>query len=912
MKIITARGHWLFLIFFLFSFQTVFGADDVIEIQSIIAGDSYSDATVSPYHLISMEGVDPNPPSNLATTTYGIVGWNCWHTSGNDNSKAWLLLDIGKALPVSKMYIWNMNQRTEFSDRDIKDITVIYSVDSTDGENGEWDTLGDFVVPQGPGTGKPCKAQLCIDVNETVRFVKIQAKSSYGSQYWGLGKIMLVQDHSITGDEHIVDLKLLYYKLLKYHFYDYTHASWTEFERALTATKSFIEASYHDAEAIDEAIANLQKAESGLVKKENIALGATATASSVYAVGYEAKHCVDGNFLTRWASAAITPSKPLYLKIDLGQVKSFNQISVFETQAYSGRVDKMVISVSQDDTTWDNWCEKRAKYAYTSIVSNEVSARYIKIEYQDCAPEGINIDEVMVFNDPSAEESESPAPWREAEKSWITQESGTTPNAYQKRKANLKYGMFIHYGINTFLGEEWTDGSHPASDYHPDLSTLDPESWVKAAYEGGMNFVILVAKHHEGFAMWNTSVGNYNINVTGREGDKRDIVKEVSDACRKYGIKFGLYYSAWDRNWDMNNTQESTGLDRVELCQKYNDFALAQITELMDGRYGEISEFWIDGPWGKSNKAWEFSRMYNTVKTLQPTCQMAVNSTITGINPDQLQGGEELSYFPSDFRLQDPLFTRPGANADPKIYKYDGKEYYLPFEATICMNNTWFWNKKNNAADVLPPDKVKAAYEHMVEQENTLVVNLAPGKNGLFNDYDVKGLYEAARMLGIARGDARADKGNGECAVRVDFVTDRGFVASPTQYVYGKKGNAFTVHAKDLSTDGYLFTGENERVTGKFAKSETLVRFVYEDKGYLPTGIGANPISSHVQLQGDSLRISGENACEVSIYTTDGMNLVYKKLEPGVHFIDVNDLQGLYIVDVKDQHTSVSSKLLIP
>ena len=110
-----------------------------------------------------------------------------------------------------------------------------------------------------------------------------------------------------------------------------------------------------------------------------------------------------------------------------------------------------------------------------------------------------------------------------------------------------------------------------------------------------MNFVVLVAKHHEGFATWNTSVGTYNINHTGREGDKRDIVKEVSDACRKYGIKFGLYYSAWDRNWDLNNTQESTGLDRVELCQKYNDFALAQITELMDGRYGEISEFWIDG-----------------------------------------------------------------------------------------------------------------------------------------------------------------------------------------------------------------------------------------------------------------------------------------------------------------------------
>ena len=88
----------------------------------------------------------------------------------------------------------------------------------------------------------------------------------------------------------------------------------------------------------------------------------------------------------------------------------------------------------------------------------------------------------MVFNDLSAEGTGEPIPWRDGDASWIRQEPGTTPDTYQIRKANLKYGMFIHYGINTFLGEEWTDGSHPASDYHPDLSTLDPESWVKAAY----------------------------------------------------------------------------------------------------------------------------------------------------------------------------------------------------------------------------------------------------------------------------------------------------------------------------------------------------------------------------------------------------------------------------------------------
>lgn len=911
MKSITTWGQWLFLFLSLCSVESVFGADDVIEIQTVIAGDTYPDASVSSLNLISMDGVDPNPPTDLATTTYAIPGWNCWHTSGNDNSKAWLLLDIGKTLPVANMYIWNMNQYSN-KDRDVKDITVTYSSDSSDGENGTWHTLGDYVIPQGPGNGSPCTPQSCIDISKTVRFVKIQAKSSYGSPYWGLGKIMLTQDHSATGGQDIVELKLLYKKVIGYHFYEYTNTSWKALDKEARVAKDLIDTASPDVAAIKAAIGNLQKAVDALVKKGNLALGAVATASSFYAAGYEAKNLVDGTFSKRWASTGIDASTSLYFTIDLGSVKSFNQISVFETPAYCGRIDKMTISVSQDNATWNEWCEKTAKYAYVSAVAKEVSARYIKISFDDCSPEGINVDEVMVFNDLSAEESEAPIPWRKEDTSWIKQEPGTVSNAYQIRKANLKYGMFIHYGINTFLGQEWTDGSHPASSYHPGLSTLDPESWVKAAYEGGMNFVVLVAKHHEGFAMWNTAVGDYNINHTGRDGDKRDIVKEVADACRKYGIKLGLYYSAWDRNWDMNHTQESTGLDRVELCQKYNDFALAQITELMDGRYGEISEFWIDGAWVKSNQAWEFSRMYNTVKSLQPTCQMAVNLTIKGINPDQTKGGEELFYFPSDFRLHDPMFTRPGANADPKIYKHDGADYYLPFEATICINNTWFWTDKNDAASVVPASKIKTFYNHMVEQGNTLVVNLAPGTNGLFNAFDIKGLYDGARALGIARGEARADKVNGECAVRVDFLTEKGYIASPTQYVYGKEGKAFTVQARDLATDGYHFAGENAIATGKFTKAETTVQFIYEDKGDSPTGISYNMENEKVRLSGDSLVISADASCEVNVYAANGMNLIKKKLQPGIHSIDVKNLHGLYVVDVRERNSSTSSKVMIP
>ena len=562
-------------------------------------------------------------------------------------------------------------------------------------------------------------------------------------------------------------------------------------------------------------------------KSQNLALGAEAFSGSCYGVGYEPKNVTDGNLATRWASAEL--SGTVWLTLDLKGEKTFNCIDVCETEGYKGRIDKVVVSVSDNGIDWKRWMGRRPLNARTVLAGENVTARYVQVSFMDCSPEGINVDEIGIYDDPKAVSTPEPTAWRSGHSTWICQQPAYEADVCQRRKAHLKYGMFIHYGMNTFLGQEWSDGSAPASAYHPDLSTLNPDAWVKAAYEGGMNFIVLVTKHHDGFALWNTAVGTYNINHTGRKGDRRDIVKEVSDACRKYGIKLGIYYSALDRNWDANHTSEATGMDRVQLAQEYNDFALAQITELMDGRYGEISEFWIDGAWVKSNTAWEFARMYDTVKRLQPSCQMAVNTCIRcGRTLDQYQGGEEIYYFPSDFRLHDPMFTRRGVDADPKIYRREGKDYYMPFEATVCMNNSWFWSERNDSGSVMSAMQIKEAYNHMVEQGNTLVVNLAPGTDGLFKDYDVKALYEGARALGIARGAACQNRPKGEKCVRVDYVTTKGHVAYPARYIYGKKGERFVVRYEDLSQDGYRFVGKKEVYEGNFGKSRC-IEFVYED-----------------------------------------------------------------------------------
>jgi len=703
-----------------------------------------------------------------------------------------------------------------------------------------------------------------------------------------------------VNDVELTDLKEMLDNLQTYKFYNYTDGSWQVLEDAMTVARQLVKDKSDDLSAIEASAEALTNATNGLIEKENLASGATGTADSFHSEPYEVENALDGNFNTRWASVAMATK--FWYQIDMGSPKQFNQLAIFATPQYSNRFDEISVSVSNDGKSWELWRTKiSAGGYYISIVGEPVSMRYIKMDFSECDREGVNIDELMVFDDSSAIESEEGIqnPYRPEDPSWITQTSSLEPSIFQLRKAELKYGMFIHYGINTFVEQEWTDGSYPASKYNPNLETLDPDSWIKAAYEGGMNFVVLITKHHDGFALWNTKVGTYNINSTGREGDKRDIVKEVAVACKKYGIKLGLYYSIWDRNWDRRNTEKNTGLDKIGLNELYNDFALDQITELLDGRYGEICELWVDGSWAKRNKDWEFPRLYDRVKSLQPSCQLAVNWAVAG-DPALLNGGEEMQYFPSDFRLADPMFTKPGANADPKVYKYRGNDYYLPFEATICINESWFWNSGHSASQVRSSSSIKNSYEHMVKQNNTLVLNLSPNKNGVMDDFDVRGLYAGARTTGIAREGARTKIPADECKVEVRYVTNRGYIAYPTKYLYGKKGEQYNDSPLDLEKFGYKLLTVPDNTTGVFSDIKITIEYIYDDtENTNPLDI-TKPIAhsqNNVFVNGKKIILTCNETSNVSLYNITGSQIKQLNIKAkSTEIIDAANLLGVYIV----------------
>lgn len=329
----------------------------------------------------------------------------------------------------------------------------------------------------------------------------------------------------------------------------------------------------------------------------------------------------------------------------------------------------------------------------------------------------------------------------------ISQQPARTPNPWQEAQMKRKFGMFLHFGVNTFGNVEWSDGGIHALSYQPDA--IDADQWIRTAYEAGMNYVILITKHHDGFCLWDTGTTEYSVR---HSGNPTDVVAEVRRACDRYGIQLGLYYSLWDR---------SARSYKEDFAGQYIPYMLQQLTELMDGRYGEIVELWLDGAWDKCRSEWQLERLYDTVKRLQPGCQIGINHTVGEDNglpslpderylPENYQYGDPLRMYPSDFRLWDPYMCRED---DPKIYTYGGQEYYLPFEMTICSREefSWFYSNIYDRKPLMDVQTVVKNCETLFRQGNLAVINMPPDTHGRLVEADVAHLLEIAERLGIRR-----------------------------------------------------------------------------------------------------------------------------------------------------------------
>ncbi len=316
-----------------------------------------------------------------------------------------------------------------------------------------------------------------------------------------------------------------------------------------------------------------------------------------------------------------------------------------------------------------------------------------------------------------------------------------TPTRGQQAQIARRYGMFLHFGINTFHDQEWTDGTLPPKSYAP--TAIHADQWVGAAKDAGMTFVLLVCKHHDGFCLWDSKYTDYDV---ADSSNPTDVVAAVSTACRKQGVQFGIYYSLWDRN--RNSEVKDPAKDDA-----YNQYMLHQLQELMT-QYGPVCELWLDGGWTKPNNRWNIPAIYTLVKKHQPDCQVGVNWSIGlpgnpdahAVKPGQQKEGYPIRYFPSDFRLGDPYLP---AAADPKIFTHDGRRYYMPFESTVCLNDRWFNNTTDHGLKSV--DQLEKLYRDATAQDNILVLNVPPGRDGRLRDADVARIKELALRLGLKK-----------------------------------------------------------------------------------------------------------------------------------------------------------------
>lgn len=188
------------------------------------------------------------------------------------------------------------------------------------------------------------------------------------------------------------------------------------------------------------------------------------------------------------------------------------------------------------------------------------------------------------------------------------------PSPRQLALQQMEFYAFAHFTVNTYTGLEWGDGTEDPGIFNP--LEFDASQWVSALKAAGMKGLILTCKHHDGFCLWPSKYTRHTVAASPFRGGRGDVVREVSDACREGGIKFGVYLSPWDRH------QPCYGSGK-----EYDDYFVGQLTELLTG-YGEIFAVWFDGacgvgPGGKK-QAYDWERYYETVRRLQPGACMNV------------------------------------------------------------------------------------------------------------------------------------------------------------------------------------------------------------------------------------------------------------------------------------------------
>ena len=329
------------------------------------------------------------------------------------------------------------------------------------------------------------------------------------------------------------------------------------------------------------------------------------------------------------------------------------------------------------------------------------------------------------------------------------------PGKRQLEHQKLEFYAFVHFTVNTFTDKEWGDGTENPEIFNP--VKMDARQWCKAIKAAGMKGLILTCKHHDGFCLWPSKYTKHTVAASPYKNGKGDIVREVSEACREFGLKFGVYLSPWDRN----NKLYGQG-------KLYDDFFVNQLTELLTN-YGEVFSVWFDGACGEGpngkKQIYDFERYYSVIRKLQPEacisvcgpdvrwcgneaghCRKSEWSVVPARTKDTEIIKEQSQHEDSAEFRQRKISASDQDLGSRSILQNESELIWYPAEVNTSIRPGWFYHEyEDNKVKSL--EELTDIYFNSVGGNATFLLNIPPAPDGLFHKNDVQRLQELGDFL---------------------------------------------------------------------------------------------------------------------------------------------------------------------
>jgi len=382
---------------------------------------------------------------------------------------------------------------------------------------------------------------------------------------------------------------------------------------------------------------------------------------------------------------------------------------------------------------------------------------------------------------------------------------GPTPTKQQLAWHEKEFYLFMHFGPNTFTNLEWGKGSEDPNVFNP--TAIDCNQWASIAKAAGAKGIIITAKHHDGFSLWPSKYSKHTVRESKWMNGKGDVIKMLSEACKKAGIEMGVYISPWDRNHPEYGTAA------------YNDIYIQTMKELLTG-YGNLTELWWDGANGEGpngkKQVYDFTRFKDSAMSYQPNILI-----FSDIGPHiRWVGNENGLINETNWNLLDTAgFKRgEGAPANDTLNRgnFNGKNW-IGAEADVSIRKGWFYHEEEDST-VKSGKTLFNLYLNSVGHGGNLLLNVPPNRKGLIAPQDSAALMdfrkvrEAAFKTNLFK-NAIIKNNKNEIDICLTATVSINSIQLQEQIKFGQRVIRFEIYA-----------GDNEADMKKIAGSTTIGR----------------------------------------------------------------------------------------